>query len=200
MDIRSDFEQRVDQYDQGQDVSVAVAKLDGDRGKPSSLPYPASKSLNQVRSQLVQVSGVMAPELIDYLAELGTYNVSVLCRPTSSTAGLPSGVEVFRSDFTYDSLVQVLRGKQLVVDMIAVMPIQDKMRLIDAIVDAGVERLIPGEFSSNMDNPVMRALWSVHADRITVRDYLKLKASQTPSFSWTAVAVGPFYEWVRRLG
>lgn len=138
----------------------------------------------------------MAPELIDYLVRQRLYNVSVLCRPSSNTKDVPKEVQVFRSDFSYDSLVAIFRQHEIVVDMIAVLPIEQKMALIDAIVDAGVRRLIPGEFSSNMDNPIMRALWSVHADRITVRDYLRMKASQKPSFSWTAVAVGPFYEWV----
>lgn len=108
-------------------------------------------------------------------------------------------VQVLRSDFSYTSLLQSLRGQQFVVDVVASIPVPDRKILIDAIVDAGVERLIPGEFSSNMENPSMIALWSMHGDRVAIRRYLQEKSSQNASFSWTTVTVGPFYDWVSGL-
>lgn len=109
---------------------------------------------------------------------------------------VPPKVNIVRSDFSYPSLLDAFRGQKLAVDMVASMPVPARKILIDAIVDAGVERLIPGEFSSNMENPAMIALWEMHGDRVEIRKYLREKASQKPSFSWTTVTVGPFYDWV----
>lgn len=111
---------------------------------------------------------------------------------------VPEGTKVVRSDFTYHSLVQAFREQRFVVDMVACMELKQRKILIDAIVDAGVERLIPGEFSSNMENEAMIALWEMHVDRVEVRKYLKQKAAEKSSFSWTTVTVGPFYDWVGR--
>lgn len=38
---------------------------------------------------------------------------------------------------------------------------------------------------------------SLFADRVAVRDYAKEKAAANPSFSYTTVSNGPFYDWVR---
>jgi hypothetical protein len=59
-----------------------------------------------------------------------------------------------------------------------------------------VKRFIPSEFSGNMENKTNVATISMFADRVTVADYAKEKAAANPTFSYTILSTGPFYDWV----
>ena len=48
-----------------------------------------------------------------------------------------------------------------------------------------------------MDNTNNVSITPLFADRVAVRDYAKEKAASNPSFSYTTLSNGPFYDWVR---
>jgi len=46
-----------------------------------------------------------------------------------------------------------------------------------------------------MENKTNVATLSLFADRVTVADYAKEKAAANPTFSYTILSTGPFYDW-----
>lgn len=119
----------------------------------------------------------------------------MLSRPTSNST-FPSDVKRLTSDFTRTSLVESFKGQDAVIDLVAQSSLEDRKKVIDAAVDAGVKRFIPSEFSGNMDNKANVSIIAMFADRVAVRDYAKEKAAANPNFSYTTVSNGPFYDWV----
>jgi len=139
-------------------------------------------------------AGTLGPSIIDVLLKAGTFNVSVLSRPTSKSKFAP-GVNKLTSDFTPTSLVEAFKGQDAVIDLIAQNSVEGRKSYIDAAIAAGVKRFIPSEFSGNMENETNVATISFFSDRITVADYAKEKAASNPTFSYTIVSTGPFYDW-----
>lgn len=82
------------------------------------------------------------------------------------------------------------------IDLIAQNSLDERKKVIDAAVDAGVQRFIPSEFSGNMENKNNVSIVPLFAERVAVRDYIKGKAAANPNFSYTTLSNGPFYDWV----
>lgn len=139
-------------------------------------------------------AGTLGPSIISALFKAGTFNVSVLSRPTSKST-FPPGVTKLTSDFTSESLLSSFKGQDVVIDLIAQAAVDSRKQFVDAAVSAGVKRFIPSEFSGNMDNSTNIKIISIFADRVAVREYLKGKAAANPGFSYTTVSSGPFYDW-----
>jgi hypothetical protein len=78
------------------------------------------------------------------------------------------------------------------------MVIDQQERMIDAAIAAGVKRIIPSEFGSNLSNPRTRAL-AVFAPKARMQDYLeeKTKGGKT---SYTLLYTGPFLDWGMKTG
>lgn len=139
-------------------------------------------------------AGTLGPSIISALLNAGTFNVSVLSRPTSKSE-FASGVKKLTSDFTPSSLLKAFKGQDAVIDLIAQNTVEGRKGFIDAAVSANVKRYIPSEFSGNMENKTNVAIFPFFADRVTVADYAKEKAATSPSFSYTILSTGPFYDW-----
>jgi hypothetical protein len=93
-------------------------------------------------------------------------------------------------------LIESFQGQDAIIDLIAQSSLEDRKKVIDAAVDAGVKRFIPSEFSGNMDNKANVLIISLFVDRVAVRDYAKEKAAANLSLSCTTVSNRPFYDWV----
>lgn len=76
----------------------------------------------------------------------------------------------------------------------------DQINVIDAAVAVGVRRFIPSEFGNHPESehkrlPEMRM---TQPAKIAVMKHLAEKVVETAGrFSWTAIAVGNFFDWVR---
>lgn len=139
-------------------------------------------------------AGTLGPFIIDALLKAGTFNVSVLSRPTSKSEFSPP-VKKLISDFTPASLVEAFKGQDAVLDISAQNTVEARKGYIDAAIAAGVKRFIPSEYSGNMENKTNVGTISFFADRITIEEYAKEKAASNPGFSYTIVSTGPFYDW-----
>ena len=69
--------------------------------------------------------------------------------------------------------------------------------MIDASVTAGVKRFIPSEFGSDTQNA--KAVTSISLFGLKVQIHEHLKAQESKGLSWTAIAAGPFFDWVSCL-
>ena len=73
-----------------------------------------------------------------------------------------------------------------------------QLLLVQAAINAGVQRFIPSEFGSNTSNPKTAQL-PFCSDKIVVQDALKKEAS-AGRLSYTIVNNGPFLDWGLAVG
>ena len=71
--------------------------------------------------------------------------------------------------------------------------------MIDAAIAAKVQRFIPSEFGSDLENPKTRAL-PVFAGKVEVQNYLVEKVKSSPDFSYTIIRNGFFLDWGLQVG
>ena len=70
------------------------------------------------------------------------------------------------------------------------------MAMIDAAEEAGVKRFMPSEWGWAKDRPRLDQLKLRLAEKEKVFDYMVEKCDSSKTLSWTAVAAGPFLDWV----
>ncbi|KAK3716653.1 hypothetical protein LTR37_006283 [Vermiconidia calcicola] len=137
--------------------------------------------------------------ILQALVADGSFSVTALVRQSSKSA-FPSSVAVTRvaDDFPHDELVKALRGQDVVISTIAMFGQAEHYKLIDAAVEAGVERFIPSEWGMDNSDPKNQELCPIFKGKSEVETYLRSKESER--FSWTAVATGIWLEWVLNVG
>lgn len=71
--------------------------------------------------------------------------------------------------------------------------------IIDAAVAASVKRIIPSEFTTNLDTPLSRKLPHV-LGKAAVREYLESVVQSSSSTTWTSINNGAFLELCLKFG
>lgn len=138
-------------------------------------------------------SGALGSVVFQKLVSSGSFNVTVLRRQGSS-AVFPSGTDIRDVDFdSVDSLKSALAGQDAVVATLGSTSLGFQKNLVDAAIAAGVQRFIPSEFGSDLDNPRTRKL-PVFAPKVEIREYLEEKAESTP-LTYTYVCNSAFLDW-----
>ncbi|KJZ71057.1 hypothetical protein HIM_09557 [Hirsutella minnesotensis 3608] len=138
-------------------------------------------------------AGSLGSVVFGRLVESGKFQVRVLRRKGSGST-FPSGTDVVDVDFdSFDSLKGALAGQDAVVAAFGPEAFNKQPTLIDAAIAAGVQRFLPAEFGSNLNNALNRAL-PPFAEKVKVRDYLADKA-KTTALTYTLVSNGPFLDW-----
>lgn len=126
------------------------------------------------------------------------FNVKMLRRQGSKSIP-PKGVKVLEADFSSkESLLAALKDVDAVVSTIANFAVPSQQIIIDAAIEAGVQRFVPSDFGSNLDHPAGRSL-PVFADKVKIQEYL-IEKSKTTSLTWTSVATNVFLDWGLEFG
>ncbi|EIN03765.1 NAD(P)-binding protein [Punctularia strigosozonata HHB-11173 SS5] len=126
------------------------------------------------------------------------FTVIVLSRSDKPT-NLPGGVIVRNVDYdSVESLAAALQGVDAVVSTVAAAAVPAQTKLVDAAVIAGVQRFLPAEYGSNVDDTATRVL-PVFASKVAVQDYLK-KVTSGSSLTYSLVQTGPFLDRGLLLG
>jgi hypothetical protein len=154
----------------------------------------ASPTLSNVI--IVGGSGNMGKIILDALQSAPDINVTALARPNSVATFLPE-VKVVRAEYTVPELAKVFQGQDAVISAVGAAGIAEQQVLVDAAIEAGVKRFLPSEFSANTLPDKVRGLVPVFQPKMDLLDYLKEKEST--GLSWTGLAVGPLFDWVRLL-
>lgn len=143
---------------------------------------------------LTQGTGTIGSIILSALQSSPILEVSVLSR-ASSTASFPASTPVIRADFdSEDDLVRAFKGQDAVVSAVGGAGFSLQKTFINAAIKAGVKRFLPSEFSANTRSDAVRDLVPVFGAKQEVLNLLKEKEST--EFTWTAVAVGPLFDWV----
>ncbi|KAK3689554.1 hypothetical protein B0T22DRAFT_408622 [Podospora appendiculata] len=148
-------------------------------------------------------SGNLGHFIVQELVSAG-FDVTGLTRAssTNSTPKYPDGLNIVNVDYSsFDSLKSAFAGQDAVVSVIGSLGIASQTVAVDAAVAAGVKRFIPSEFGINTrkvarDSPIAKII----GGKIAVVDYLQEKASANPSFTWTGISTGIFFDWALRAG
>ncbi|OAX76976.1 hypothetical protein ACJ72_08730 [Emergomyces africanus] len=118
------------------------------------------------------------------------YSVSTLSREQSSYTP-PAGVTNIKTDFTHGSLVQALKGQDVVVSAIAGSAIMEQIKIIDAAIEVGVQRFIPSQYGGETRNKVTQSRVSFFALKNQVYEYLRERQDK---IAWTSFLSGPLLE------
>lgn len=143
-------------------------------------------------------SGNLGPDVLKGLLDEG-FNVTVLSREESK-ATFPTGCTVKRVKYdNLESLKAALTGQDAVVSTMNHMAEAAQTLLIDAAVAAGVKRYIPSEFGINT-RTVKGPIAVMLTGKVKIVDYLMEKAKSNPTFSWTGMCNGLFFNWCLDFG
>ncbi|KAK3940002.1 hypothetical protein QBC46DRAFT_386420 [Diplogelasinospora grovesii] len=146
-------------------------------------------------------TGNLGTHIVQELLSAG-FAVTALTREgSSSTDKLPAGVEVKTVDYTsFDSLRAAFSGQDAVVSVVGTTAVGNQKIAVDAAIAAGVKRFIPSEFGINTREVRDRPIGKILAVKIGIVDYLQEKAKENPSFTWTGLTTGSFFDWGLQLG
>lgn len=138
-------------------------------------------------------SGALGSVVFKKFVESGKYNIRVLKRAGSEST-FPAGTDVVEVDYTsFDSLKSALQGQDALVSTLTTLAVDSQFKLVDAAIEAGVTRLVPSEFGSNLDVPSVRVL-PVFAQKVKLQDYIIEKSKSTP-ITYTFVYNSAFLDW-----
>jgi uncharacterized protein YbjT (DUF2867 family) len=125
------------------------------------------------------------------------FEVTVISR-LESKATFSDKVNVKKIDITSkEALESALQGQDVLISTISASAINDQKTIIDAAVAAKVRRFIPSEFGLDTRLAEEKNVGWVLADKVKSRDYVFDIAKKNEAFTWTGLAVGLFFDWVR---
>jgi hypothetical protein len=148
---------------------------------------------------LVGADGNLGPGVLAGLVSSGTFDITVLKRKSSkSPSNYPKDVQVKRlsDDFPTHELEAALSNQDALISTLFGAQLELQKRLADAAVIAGVRRFIPSDFGS-CDSQSKRAmeLAPIYVAKSKVREHLEMLAKENPTFSWTSLVCGHFFDW-----
>ncbi|KAI0448960.1 hypothetical protein F5B21DRAFT_509633 [Xylaria acuta] len=139
-------------------------------------------------------SGNLGPATVSELVDAG-FAVTVLTRE-GSTSTFPAGVVSKAVDYaSVESLTSALQNQDALVSTIASVAVAGQRPLVDAAVAAGVRRIIPSEFGINTRFLGKEPIRTILQGKIQTLNYIHEKSKQNPSFTWTGISTGVFFDW-----
>ncbi|KAL0933728.1 NmrA-like family protein [Colletotrichum truncatum] len=149
---------------------------------------------------VIGASGKLGSQIAAVLLKAG-FNITAIQR-TESSASIPSGIKSVKLDMNdTEALTEAFKEQDAVI-CTAPDPIvfANQKPWIDAAIAAGVKRIFPSEYSTNLDSPLAEGL-PIVTDKVRTRQYLIEQTSKTDGkSSWSSINNGPFFELVLSFG
>ncbi|KAJ9427234.1 hypothetical protein QL093DRAFT_2197899 [Fusarium oxysporum] len=129
-----------------------------------------------------------------------SFSVSVAKRASSkSTPAHASSVNIVTipDDLAIEGLIPILKDQDAVIASFPLTGVVDQhLRLAEASAKAGVKRFIPADFGScDAQSEQAKKLLKLYRDKDTVRSKAVELAKEYPSFSWTSLVCGHFFDY-----
>ncbi|KAL9614478.1 MAG: hypothetical protein Q9167_001006 [Letrouitia subvulpina] len=147
---------------------------------------------------VVGATGHLGPHIISALSSNSTFSISILSRQSSPSKFGPH-ITVYPIDDSYSHhlLLAAFKDKDAVINLLPCYFSEDIPRIkkvADAAVEAGVKRIIPGEFGCDtQDDEVLEAIPAFESKREVI-GYLREK--EVEGLSWIAIVTGGFFDGV----
>ncbi|CAL3970270.1 unnamed protein product [Diplocarpon coronariae] len=136
---------------------------------------------------IVGGAGALGSSLLKALTGSGKFNTTAISRP-SSTAAFPSSVKVLTADYTsVEALTLALRGQDALVLAVGAGGLAGQSVFVDAAIAAGVQRIIPSEFGSDVGKA---SAMPVYGYKIATRKHLEERIANGAVITYTYVING----------
>ncbi|KAF9880338.1 NmrA-like family protein [Colletotrichum karsti] len=149
---------------------------------------------------IIGATGLLGSQIAANLTKSG-FNVTAIQR-SDSKSSVPSGIKSVKLDVTdTEALSSAFKGQDAVISA-APDPIAFSAQKpwIDAAIAAGVKRIFPSEYSTNLDSLLAETL-PIVTDKVRTRRYLDEEVSKTGGkSSWSSINNGPFFDLVLSFG
>ncbi|TDZ30591.1 Bifunctional pinoresinol-lariciresinol reductase 2 [Colletotrichum spinosum] len=149
---------------------------------------------------VIGATGRMGSEIVTALTNAGLTVTAI--RRSESTTLPPLGMNSIKLNLNDKrALTEALKGQDVVISA-APDPIvfENQKPWIDAAIAAGVKRIFPSEFSTNLESPLAEGL-PIVTDKVKTRRYIIEKTAKTGGkTTWTSINNGPFFEMVLGFG
>jgi hypothetical protein len=99
------------------------------------------------------------------------------------------------SDYSPDSLHDILTGQDAVVSCIARTESATELKIVEAAEAAGVQRFLPSEYGADLHDAIPEYTMML-AGKLRVLEHLKQRAAANKNFTWTTILPGPFFDYV----
>jgi uncharacterized protein YbjT (DUF2867 family) len=141
-----------------------------------------------------QASGTLGSKVLERLLPDNSFEVTVLARPESK-AQFGENVNVLRPEQTHVNLVNAFAGQNAVICTTSIAAIPEQKALIDAAVEAKVQRFILNEFANPLTYGGLPDLQWTRERKLEVLQYARAKAAEHKTFTWTGIATGHFLDY-----
>lgn len=143
------------------------------------------------RVAVVGAGGNVGSHIVTALLATGKHEVTAITR-AGSTSKLPDGLTAVKS-IEYDdpvTIVEALKGQQVLIITVSVEGVNVSEKLVDAAAEAGVEWIIPNEWSIDNTNTSLGEAIMLGPPQLAMRKYIESKG-----LKWIAISCSFWYEF-----
>lgn len=148
---------------------------------------------------IVGASGRLGGAILHALLSERSFSVTAIARSTSK-AKFPDNVTLKQvsDDFTTEELIPALAGQDAVIACVSGIKSAVQIRIADAALQAGVQRVIPADFGSfDSNSELSLRLMPQYVAKGDVRRHCEKLAEQSGgAISWTALVCGHFFDYL----
>ncbi|KAK2773039.1 hypothetical protein FQN52_004724 [Onygenales sp. PD_12] len=151
---------------------------------------------------IVGATGHLGQHILTALLSSPALTVQILTRTTSTSPlppTIPATTPIIRADYSsISSLKSAFSGQDAIVSVVGLGGVTDQINMIDAALAVGVKRFIPSEFGNHpeLDGKRLPETRATQTEKKRVMRYLgEVEGRGEGNFSWTAIAVGNFFDW-----
>jgi hypothetical protein len=138
---------------------------------------------------LLGATGHLGKHILTALQTAG-FTVTAIQRKDSSNT-LPTGTKGLKVDLSSESdLTAAFANQDVVVSALPLPMLSSDKIWMQAAIAAGVKRIVPSEYSTNIDNELSKKL-PIVKDKVEIRTYVESLATEG-KIDWTSINNGPF--------
>lgn len=140
---------------------------------------------------LLGASGNAGSSILNALLSTKRFDITVLSR-SESQAKFPEGVKVVKGAYDDSSFLEsAMKGADALIITLSVTSLNQESALIEAAARAGVQWIVPNEYTGDGENPGLLERVPVFAAKRNARELIMKLGCK-----YLAVATGPWTDWV----
>ena len=134
------------------------------------------------------------------LSDAKRHQITILTtRNDLSTSQTSKGIHVVKTDYSDNSLLAEFSGQDVVISTLGDSALDLESRAIEVAVRTSVTRFIPSDFGiDTADRSLMKLVYPLQK-KVERQTQLKKLAANHPSFSYTFLSSGPWFDLVGKI-
>ncbi|KAF4462269.1 oxidoreductase [Fusarium albosuccineum] len=139
-------------------------------------------------------NGALGSLLVPALVKAG-FKVTCITRPESKPAVYEGAVAKTANYTDENSLVAAFDGQDALIEAFNPAAAAHQSLIVQAALEAGVKHIITPDFSSDTFHPRAGEVLVFEPKIVAQRELERIVAASGDSLSWTAIVIGPWYDW-----